>query len=1012
MSSNQTSTQRETTGENLPDGLPKILLSVYSNDKILYQRYYPNTATFGDLIEDFESNIKETQIKNKIEYNFKKKKVNKKDRIIDMNKIDKNSKLIDINVILDFSDLSLEKEPKNTPLKKIFKPQSNPFNIISYSPKEGDITLETYPQKDIIENSLDEFSDKSSYCNSNDALYISGGEKDGKALNHFWKIDHNRKVVEHSEMPISKSNHSMIFIPEKYVLIAGGNNKDCLLYDTEKKVFNKWGNLNDDIVKPCLILDNDNVVYCFNNFSGSKKNFEKSDLKAFPIWEKINPKVASNPFDLKNFSAVKTSDGNVLLFGGNELGKNKKFFIYDPKKNELKNIDTPNQIIESNDKNFYPINNYISVNIPDDFNKDKELLILNKNNQTLKKIPFEITESEKIIDDQIDYKVPNNLGTGSFTMRSRSKQIPEIQEEDLSDEEEKDEKQNKSKGPPKPPPKIKGIANLGNVLKKKLTLLKDKDDKDNNVEIISGVIPGVEKKDNKDIGNDKVKDLINKLEENEKMNKLRSAVKKNPNLDRSKINNNLVTLSTPQLHKGSTNLDLPPPEEEKKVVKKEEEPKIEKIETLNDEMTEREEDPGQFHPIKLQSIPKLKIPLSSYGSNVERDILDKQAIDNNNIKGETINIISPEIKVESDNINLNTPKIDLKGKSGNDNIKITGKFPGVEIDKNEEKKSIQNSAIYNLEPTTKYEVPDFSGGKDFTKPDIKTTLTQKDEYEEIEISGEEGEEGEIIETTTTTKKIKKKGKGKPVVSTTTNTVITKEVVIGPNETISGVIPGKKIDNNLPNVNVQEGEININNTPSDENVNDDFNFIETDEGYTPILLKNIITQDINDPVHLNKMNIQPHNIEIDGFSGTVNGKNIKIPNKNLKFPQLKHNVQIHNPNVKSNIPGVNVKGETGEINVNVPGIDANAGKVNVHAPNINMKGKGDVDITGTIPGVSTGKIDINAPKVDVKAPKVDINAPKVDVKGKGDINVPDVDITGTIPGVSTGKIDVNAPKVLI
>ena len=53
----------------------------------------------------------------------------------------------------------------------------------------------------------------------------------------------------------------------------------------------------------------------------------------------------------------------------------------------------------------------------------------------------------------------------------------------------------------------------------------------------------------------------------------------------------------------------------------------------------------------------------------------------------------------------------------------------------------------------------------------------------------------------------------------------------------------------------------------------------------------------------------------------------------------------------------------------------------------MKGKGDinvpdVDITGTIPGVSTGKIDVKAPKVDVKAPKVDINAPKVDVKGKG------------------------------
>ena len=238
MISQNSSNQQNSNIVNTQEGIPKILLSVYSNDKILYQRNFPNTATFGDLIVDFESNIKDPQIKNKIEYNFKKKKVNKKDRIIDMNKIEKNTKLIEIDVSLDFSFSDLKIPQKaNSKLKtnKLFKPESNPFHIISYSPKEGEITLETYPQKTIIENSLNDFSDSTAYCNSNDALYMSGGEKDGKATNNFWKIDHERKILEHSEMPICKSGHSMIFIPDNYILIAGGNNKDCLLYDIEKK---------------------------------------------------------------------------------------------------------------------------------------------------------------------------------------------------------------------------------------------------------------------------------------------------------------------------------------------------------------------------------------------------------------------------------------------------------------------------------------------------------------------------------------------------------------------------------------------------------------------------------------------------------------------------------------------------------------------------------------------------------------------------------------------------------
>ena len=184
-------------------------------------------------------------------------------------------------------------------------------------------------------------------------------------------------------MPICKSNHSMIFIPENYILITGGNNKDSLLYDIEKKVFIKWGNMNEINIKPALCVIDNGLVYSFNEFNGGKKFFEKTDLKSIPVWEKITPKGNLNNFDLKNFAVGKNLNGNIILFGGNNIGKSKKCFLYDIEKNELKNIDTPNEIIEFNDKNFYPINKYTSINIPNDFNKNKDLIVLNKKKRNI-----------------------------------------------------------------------------------------------------------------------------------------------------------------------------------------------------------------------------------------------------------------------------------------------------------------------------------------------------------------------------------------------------------------------------------------------------------------------------------------------------------------------------------------------------------------------------------------------------------------------------------------------------
>ena len=188
------------------------------------------------------------------------------------------------------------------------------------------------------------------------------------------------------------------------------------------------------------------------------------------FFQKITPKGNLNNFDLKNFAVGKNLNGDIILFGGNNIGKSKKCFLYDIEKNELKNIDTPNEIIEFNDKNFYPINKYTSINIPNDFNKNKDLIVLNKKKETFKKIPFDINQEEKIINDQMDYKYPNNIGIGSFTIKSKSKQIPDIEVEEIFNEinDEKNQK-NKNINIPKPQSKIKGTANISVHFKKLLS---------------------------------------------------------------------------------------------------------------------------------------------------------------------------------------------------------------------------------------------------------------------------------------------------------------------------------------------------------------------------------------------------------------------------------------------------------------------------------------------------------------------------------------------------------------
>lgn len=64
---------------NIPENIPNISAIFFTNNSVLYKREYPLNVTFGEILSDFERNIQDEELKNKIEYSYKNEKINKDD---------------------------------------------------------------------------------------------------------------------------------------------------------------------------------------------------------------------------------------------------------------------------------------------------------------------------------------------------------------------------------------------------------------------------------------------------------------------------------------------------------------------------------------------------------------------------------------------------------------------------------------------------------------------------------------------------------------------------------------------------------------------------------------------------------------------------------------------------------------------------------------------------------------------------------------------------------------------
>ena len=430
------------------NNLPIITVKYYFDNDIIYQKTFSKNATFGDCVRDFEKSLenKEEDV-SKINYSFKNQTIDPNKKIIDVVDTEKNTVLLEIEIGLQIQNLntsnykkSLEKlnndynndnnfssnnnlkqslfskNINNNKYKNILSPTINPFKIINFSPKESKIQLFNFDPKIINDFKLNEFNQSSACVNTPNHFYLSGGINNKVPNKNFWVIDNNKLNVNLKELPLPKSNHSMIYIPNNFIFFVGGNNKFTFYYNIKNNTFSKWADLNEIQLRPALYFDDEtNELFCMSNY---KDNFiiEKTNLTNFPEWEKIDVKMKENPTFKNNFIIKKIAPDKFLLIGNNN-------YIFDNESKEIKEKNSSNKNgMKFIDKNLYKLNNFSDISIPRNFNDEKEIIIVNKNGD-VKKVDFEQIENENIKKENLSFKTNDKKINGNINIKIKTQKV-------------------------------------------------------------------------------------------------------------------------------------------------------------------------------------------------------------------------------------------------------------------------------------------------------------------------------------------------------------------------------------------------------------------------------------------------------------------------------------------------------------------------------------------------------------------------------------------------------------
>ena len=376
----------------------KVFIKIPLESGGFWQKEYYQNDVIENVINDFKTE-NHTDIPQDyfLDWHFNNRSLKMSDKLKTL--INQEIPTVCINKVVKKKPLKLSKEEIITDV--VGKPFSNPFEVILFRKKDKSLTIQTYDPSTISNLLLNNYSpSSSSYCNGNNHLFISGGEKtNGEIIDDFWEIDLNEQnIAEPVKIP-PKKNHSMIFIPNNYVFVAGGNDKKTFYFNTENAEVCEWANLNNIRTEPGLQRLS-NYLYCFDNSNKDIFTVEKTDLNShIPKWTLITPKMdfplgQEQKLSERFFGVSSDKDNNIVFLGGNadndSNGNNEVFYYkYNTNSDSVEISKLPYHKFNFKEKTFLPYKEDIDF-LLSDFNKQNpEVVFYLKNKNKIESINYD-----------------------------------------------------------------------------------------------------------------------------------------------------------------------------------------------------------------------------------------------------------------------------------------------------------------------------------------------------------------------------------------------------------------------------------------------------------------------------------------------------------------------------------------------------------------------------------------------------------------------------------------------
>ena len=945
---------------------------------------------------------------------------------------------------------------------KIGKPLNDPFCVFTFIKKDKILKMLKLEGKELY--GLEDYGPFSAYCNGINKLFISGGEKDKKCIEKFWKIDlddlDNIEIEQIAMLP--KKNHSMISIPGNYVFIVGGQDKETFYYDHESGSFNGWKELNRNRTEPALILVN-NYLYCFDNINtkdyANDLTFEKTDLNSENhIWELIQANISNMKVNQKFFGVVQNED-DIIFIGGNmdldnnELNKGSaqtKNYKFNLKTNMIEESEIPFIELNLKEKTFLPYNNNISYIFPD-FNKNNpEVIFFQKNKNQIKKVKYESQKEEKL----------NDLP-------------PAEAKHYYFDQPLKEENANNNKN---------------------INLIEQKNDDNQLQKINSEIEPNnkesvneLEKKDIEDIENVE-QDQINKNSFHDLFNfevddkKISTSLREN-NMN---INTNKNSIINDQKNQGNINIESSEKEqkeEEEKIEIKEKEEK-EEINGLEEkeEKKEKEEINGFEEKKEKEEINGLE------EKEEKEEIKEKEEINDKDEKKEKEKEL---IKIsENSGINIDLSPVTIPGKiskngENENNINSNNNGMNENVEKSQNENKINNEAqqekkedinieikppeINKIQPKIKENIIThtegqkkngfdyYSSGIILGKDDKKNTNVKiegdvnapKPNIENVDVNLNKSNPSQKVEIkdpnieANINKKDNENIKAELKDEKLKDLFHMSGIIVGTNEKDPKILKYKKDNKNKDEIDIKgDGNINTNLNPSVNIPEGSIKLKGPTVSYEEMKLNG--NHSIVNPNEKNDINIKNEN----NIDCNINPPGISVPNPNVEFPSGKVDIKVNSSevidkekkqNTYSNTPELKatdiitpmkLPGSTNENVVNPFKIEIQKSTVEVNDQNMNnpeininaqvdkqKKTEKDFKLSGIIYGNKDPNYNKNKNLEIVNKSDINIKAPKIDINGNivGSNNIDDSKVNAKSPNqtfeknINQNQINLNKDK---